>query len=67
VPVKPAPRAQLVTHSVPRAQLVALPPAWPPLFVGGLYLATMPYNLQVLAVYRGELPYVFNVIQFSLR
>ena len=61
------PRAQLVAHPVPRAQLVALPPAWPPLFVGGLYLATMPYNLQVLAVYRGELPYVFNVIQFSLR
>jgi hypothetical protein len=50
------PRAQLVRHSVPRAQLVALPPAWPPLFVGGRYLATMPYGLEVLATYRGERP-----------
>jgi hypothetical protein len=51
------PRAQLVSHSVPRAQLVALPPAWPPLFVGGRYLATMPYdNLEVMATFRGWLP-----------
>ena len=49
------PRAQLVSHSVPRAQLVALPKAWPPLFVGGRYLATMPYNVEVLATFRGEL------------
>jgi hypothetical protein len=55
--IRAAPRAQLVSHSVPRAQLVALPPAWPPLFVGGRYLATMPYdNLEVLATLRGGLP-----------
>jgi hypothetical protein len=47
------PRAQLVMHSAPRAQLVALPPAWRPLFVGGRYLATMPYGLEVLATFRG--------------
>jgi hypothetical protein len=35
--------------------LAALPPAWPPRFVGGRYLATMPYGLEVLATYRGEL------------
>jgi hypothetical protein len=50
------PRAQLVTHTVPRAKLVSLPSDWPPLFVGGRYLATMPYdNLEVLATYKGWL------------
>jgi hypothetical protein len=51
-----APRAALVKLPPPRAQLVALPSAWPPLFVGGRYLATMPYdNLEVLATFRGGL------------
>src|SRR5262245_2687901 len=51
------PRAQLVMHSVRGAQLAALPKTWPPLFVGGRYLATMPYdNLEVLATFRGWLP-----------
>jgi hypothetical protein len=42
-----APRAQLVRLPVPRAQLVRL--------IGKQYSATMPYGLQVLATYRGEL------------
>jgi len=52
------PRAQLAQHSAPRAQLVSLPASSPPLFVGGKYLATMPYdnNLEVLATFRGWLP-----------
>jgi hypothetical protein len=42
----------------PRAQLVQLPSQLvqlPPLKIGRLYLATMPYNVEVLATYKGWL------------
>jgi len=57
----PVPRAVLV-KSAPRAQLVKLPPSRtrevgesPPLVIGQHYLATMPYNVEVLATYRGQM------------
>jgi hypothetical protein len=46
-----APRATLVKLPPPRARLVSLPPP----VIGGRYLATMPYNVEVLATYRGEM------------
>jgi len=58
----PAPRATLVQPRAPRAQLVRPPvaraqliPDLPHLIPGQRYLATMPYNLEVLATYRGEM------------
>jgi len=50
--VIPAPRATLVKLPAPRAQLVR---DLPPLSPGRQYLATMPYGLEVLATYRGQL------------
>jgi hypothetical protein len=49
-----APRAQLVKLSPPRAQLVR-PDSLPSPVPGRQYLATMPYNVEVLATYRGRL------------
>jgi hypothetical protein len=51
----PAPRATLIMLPPLRAQLVRLPSSLPPLIIGKRYLATMPYNLEVLATYRGEM------------
>ena len=57
-----APRASLVQR-IQRATLVKLSPPreqladdLPPLVVGKQYLATMPYNVEVLATFRGWLP-----------
>ena len=50
--VKPAPRAALVKLPAPRAQLVH---DLPPLIPGRRYLAAMPYNIEALATYKGQL------------
>jgi hypothetical protein len=46
-----APRAALVKLPPPRAQLVAIP-----LRIGATYTLHMPYNLEVLATFKGFLP-----------
>jgi hypothetical protein len=50
--IKPAPKATLVKLPPPRAQLVG---DLPPLIPGRQYLATMPYNVEVLATYKGQM------------
>jgi hypothetical protein len=51
--VQRVPRATLVKPPVPRAQSTS---DLPPPVQGQQYLATMPYGLEVLATYRGQLP-----------
>lgn len=46
---------KILVDPAPLAQLVRLPSDFPPLILGGRYLATMPYGLEVLATYRGRL------------
>ena len=50
--VKPAPRAAVVKLPAPRAQLVR---DLPPLIPVRRYLAAMPYNIEALATYKGQL------------
>lgn len=58
----PAPRAMLVQPRAPRATPVKLPTPraqlvrnLPPLIPGQRYLATMPYGIEALTTYKGEL------------